>query len=61
MQADTNGRFAGIGIEVVPENGFLKVVSRMDNTHLQGGIKAGDIILTAERQAGAEAPAGGHD
>ena len=45
MQADTNGKFAGIGIEVVPENGFLKVISRMDNTPAsKAGIKAGDII-----------------
>jgi carboxyl-terminal processing protease len=45
MQADTNGKFAGIGIEVVPENGFLKVISRMDNTPAsKAGIKAGDLI-----------------
>ena len=45
MQVDTNGKFAGIGIEVVPENGFLKVISRMDDTPAsKAGIKAGDII-----------------
>ena len=45
MQVDTNGKFGGIGIEVVPENGFLKVISRMDDTPAsKAGIKAGDII-----------------
>jgi carboxyl-terminal processing protease len=45
MLVDTNGKFGGVGIEVVPENGFLKVVSRMDDTPAsKAGIKAGDII-----------------
>jgi carboxyl-terminal processing protease len=45
MQEETSGEFGGIGIEVVPENGFLKVVSRMDDTPAsKAGIKAGDII-----------------
>ena len=45
MQVETSGKFGGIGIEVVPENGFLKVVSPMDDTPAsRAGIKAGDII-----------------
>ena len=45
MVVETSGKFGGIGIEVVPENGFLKVISRMDNTPAsEAGIKAGDII-----------------
>ena len=45
MQVETSGEFAGIGIEVVPDQGFLKVVSPMDDTPAsRAGIKAGDII-----------------
>ena len=45
MQVETSGEFAGIGIEVVPDQGFLKAVSPMDDTPAsRAGIKAGDII-----------------
>ena len=45
MLVDTQGKFAGIGIEVVAETGFLKVISRMEDTPAsKAGIKAGDII-----------------
>jgi len=46
MQEEDKGEFAGIGIEVVSENGFLRVVSPMDDTPAsKSGIKAGDIII----------------
>ena len=45
MAVETSGKFGGIGIEVAPENGFLKVISLMDDTPAsKAGIKAGDII-----------------
>ena len=45
MQVETQGKFAGIGIEVVRQHGFLKVMSPMDDTPAsKAGIKAGDII-----------------
>ena len=45
MQEETKGEFGGLGIEVIPENGFFKVISRMDDTPAsKAGIKAGDII-----------------
>ena len=45
MQVETTGEFGGLGIEVVPENGFFKVISPMDDTPAsKAGIKAGDII-----------------
>ena len=50
MQGENTGEFCGIGIEVVPENGFTKVISSMDDTPAsKAGIKAGDMItgLTA--------------
>ncbi len=45
LQVKTSGKFGGIGIEIVPENGFLKVISLMDDTPAsKAGIRAGDII-----------------
>jgi carboxyl-terminal processing protease len=45
MQVETKGEFGGLGIEVIPENGFFKVISAMDDTPAStAGIKAGDII-----------------
>ena len=45
MQVETTGEFGGLGIEVIPENGFFKVISPMDDTPAsKAGIKAGDII-----------------
>ena len=44
MQEDTKGEFGGLGIEVIPENGFFKVISALDDTPAsKAGIKAGDI------------------
>jgi carboxyl-terminal processing protease len=45
MQVESRGEFGGLGIEVMPENGFIKVVSPMDGTPAaRAGIKAGDLI-----------------
>ena len=41
----TTGQFGGIGVEVTPENGLLRIVTSMDDTPAsRAGIKAGDII-----------------
>ena len=32
MQEDTAGKFAGLGMEVIQENGFIKVISPIDDT-----------------------------
>lgn len=51
LQDFTSGEFGGIGIEIVMENGFMKVVSPFDDTPAQrAGIKAGDIILKINNQ-----------
>lgn len=43
----TSGEFAGIGIEVIPEFGILKVVSPIDDSPAsRAGIKAGDYIVS---------------
>ncbi|MDT8342943.1 MAG: S41 family peptidase [Thermohalobaculum sp.] len=45
MREQTRGEFGGLGIEVTMENGFVKVVSPMDDTPAAAaGIKAGDFI-----------------
>jgi carboxyl-terminal processing protease len=45
MQVQTRGEFGGLGIEVTQEDGFVKVVSPMDDTPAAAaGIQAGDFI-----------------
>ena len=45
MRVNTKGEFGGLGIEVSMENGFVKVVSPIDDTPaFKAGIKAGDFI-----------------
>jgi carboxyl-terminal processing protease len=45
MQVQTRGQFGGLGIEVTQENGWVKVVSPMDDTPaFRAGIQAGDFI-----------------
>jgi carboxyl-terminal processing protease len=46
MQVEEKGQFIGIGIEIVQEDGLVKVISPIDDTPaLRAGIKVGDIIL----------------
>jgi carboxyl-terminal processing protease len=45
MQAATQGEFGGLGIEVGMEDGFVKVVSPIeDSPAFKAGIKSGDLI-----------------
>jgi carboxyl-terminal processing protease len=45
MRVQTRGEFGGLGIEVTQENGFVKVVSPMDDTPAaRAGVEAGDFI-----------------
>ena len=45
MQEQTKGEFGGLGIEVTMENGFVKVVSPIDDTPAyDAGIQPGDYI-----------------
>ncbi len=45
MQVQTRGEFGGLGIEVTMENGFVKVVSPIDDTPaFRAGLKGGDYI-----------------
>jgi carboxyl-terminal processing protease len=46
LTESTTGEFGGLGIEVTMENGFVKVVSPIDDTPAQkAGVKAGDLIV----------------
>ena len=45
MQVQTRGEFGGLGIEVTQENGFIKVISPIDETPAaRAGVKPGDFI-----------------
>jgi carboxyl-terminal processing protease len=46
LQVQTHGEFGGVGIEVVMEEGLVKVVAPIDDTPAaRAGIMAGDIII----------------
>lgn len=46
LQEGTSGEFGGLGIEVGMEDGFIKVISPIDDTPAQkAGVKAGDLII----------------
>ncbi len=46
MQVKTKGSFGGLGIEITMEDGFVKVVSPIDDTPAaNAGMKSGDLII----------------
>ena len=46
MQMDTQGKFGGLGIEITMEEGFVKVISPIDDTPAhKAGVIAGDYII----------------
>jgi carboxyl-terminal processing protease len=46
LQAGTSGEFGGLGIEVGMEDGFVKVISPIDDTPAyRAGVEAGDLII----------------
>jgi len=46
MQTDTRGKFGGLGIEITMEEGFVKVISPIeDSPAYDAGVKAGDYIV----------------
>ena len=46
LQVHTTGEFGGLGIEVGMEDGFVKVISPIDDTPAaRGGVEAGDLII----------------
>ncbi|SLN28570.1 putative CtpA-like serine protease [Pseudoruegeria aquimaris] len=52
MRVQTRGEFGGLGIEVTQEEGFVKVVSPMDDTPaFEAGIEAGDYITHVDGES----------
>ena len=46
MQMDTRGKFGGLGIEITMEEGYVKVISPIEDTPAyEAGILAGDFII----------------
>ena len=51
LREGTTGQFGGLGIEVTMENGFVKVVSPIDDTPAErAGIKAGDLVVRLDEK-----------
>ena len=51
LQESTSGEFGGLGIEVGTEDGFIKVISPIDDTPASAaGIQPGDLIVKIDGQ-----------
>ena len=51
LKVGTSGEFGGLGIEVTMEDGFVKVVSPIDDTPAQkAGLLSGDIIVRLDEK-----------
>ena len=52
MQIDTAGAFGGLGIEITMEQGFIKIISPIDDTPAQkAGVESGDFITHLDGQS----------
>ena len=52
MQVQTRGEFGGLGIEVTQENGYVKVISPIDDTPAsRAGVRPGDLITHLNGQS----------
>jgi carboxyl-terminal processing protease len=52
LNEDTTGQYGGLGIEVMEDNGALRIVSPIDDTPAsRAGIKPGDIITSVNGKA----------
>jgi len=51
LKVGTTGRFGGLGIQVTMEDGFVKVISPIDETPAQrAGLQSGDLIIKLDDQ-----------
>jgi carboxyl-terminal processing protease len=52
LKIGTTGQFGGLGIEVGMENGFVKVISPIDDTPAaRAGVKASDLIIKLDNKS----------
>jgi carboxyl-terminal processing protease len=52
LNEDTTGQYGGLGIEVMEDNGLLRIVSPIDDTPAsRAGIKPGDVITAVNGKA----------
>lgn len=52
LQENTTGEFAGLGIEVGMEDGFVRVIAPIDDTPAQrAGIRSGDLITRIDNES----------
>ncbi len=52
LKVSTTGKFGGLGIEVTIEDGFIRVITPIDDTPAKkAGIEAGDIIIRLNDKA----------
>lgn len=52
LKENTTGQYGGLGIEVGMEDGFVKVISPMDDTPAsEAGIEAGDLIVQIDGES----------
>ncbi len=52
LNEDATGRFGGLGIEVVMERGYVKVVTPVDDTPAaKAGIRTGDLIVKIDGES----------
>ena len=46
LKVSTSGKFGGLGIEFILEDGFIRVISPIDDTPAaKAGLKAGDLVI----------------
>ncbi len=46
LKENTTGKFGGLGIEIVPEDGYIRIISPIDGSPAEkAGIQAGDLIV----------------
>jgi len=52
LQESTQGEFSGVGLEIGTENGFIKVISPIDESPAyKAGIEAGDFVIELDGQS----------
>jgi len=51
LQEGTRGEFGGLGIEVGMEDGFVKVITPIDDTPaFKAGVEAGDLVIRLDKK-----------